>query len=648
MGWIGPEPAGEEQPWAERLLLALTLSWVFLASLGPTIELDLWFRIRYGQDVIQHHHIPRYENFLWPFPAMNPQFTPGNDWLFSWLMAMTYQLGGLAALPFLKSILVTAFFALEWRALKLAGLPSAWRVPMLFLVYKVYESRLMLRPQLCTDIFLALLVVWHFRSREGPIKHLYVKVFWLFALWSNLHLGVAAGFVFLGLLFAEVDLMQRRFPRQACKLVLCALVGSCLRPDGPYYLLATFQHLSEGADHPYNLEWQPMTLQSLYGAVGLYLVLTIVALARGRKSAHFATALVVTALSWIFAASQVRAVGELAALTPAFLASGLRGANPLAGFSAGRASQRFFVLAAALVLTVSILTELRRPDLLAPMPPHLYPEGAIRYIEKAGRANASSGVFCSYHFGGYLVFRHLQPYVHGMTQFFPSTRFVDYLARLRSANGGQQLLDDGVGWVMLHYAPTNDVHADLARRLARGEAGWGLVYFDDACMLFAPHPAEAFHALMPASTNPVVGPTELAEKELSRLTELLGPDANWVLQIKATLAERRGNDAEALALWNRLLKQDPDRSPALLARGALLFRQDQLAESQADLEGYVRQQPDSVIGHFNLALVLIRRAQKEGQPKNLERAKREVDQAWQLDHTFEPAIKLRSQLRSSS
>ncbi|CAN0223631.1 unnamed protein product, partial [Phaeothamnion confervicola] len=188
----------------------------------------------------------------------------------------------------------------------------------------------------------------------------------------------------------------------------------------------------------------------------------------------------VSAGVWLLAGLQIRAVGEVAAATPALLAETLLLATPLP-----KLRGRGFNILIGLALAASIAQQAARPDLLKVWPENLYPDAALARI---ARENPQAGVFCSYHWGGYLVFRGLQPYVHGMTTYFPAQRFTDYLAALQSPTAGKDLKSAGYGWVLLAYNSFDDAHMGLAHRLADPASGWGLVYFDDASMLFAPSP----------------------------------------------------------------------------------------------------------------------------------------------------------------
>ncbi|CAN0223567.1 unnamed protein product, partial [Phaeothamnion confervicola] len=100
----------------------------------------------------------------------------------------------------------------------------------------------------------------------------------------------------------------------------------------------------------------------------------------------------------------------------------------------------------------------------------------------------------------------------------------------------------------------------------------------------------------------------------------------------------------ALRLWSELLGQHPDRWAARLARGVLLFKKGQLEPSQADLQAYVGAQPDSSIGHFDLAMVFLQRSRVENSERYLQQGKRELDEALRLNPQFEAAQKLRAQL----
>ena len=621
------------------------LLWVFLASLGPVIEFDLWFRLRLAKELVVQGLALEPTHFLWSQPALADCFTPRYDRLFSLSAYALYRALGIAAFPYVTALLVTCMFWMLWHSLGKIGWAAPYRVLLLFVAFKLFEGRLMLRPQLITDLALACLVHLYLKDREKPYSRLPLRLGLFFLAWMSLHPGATVGLPVLFCLFAGEDLAARRFPKRGVQLTLAALAGCCLRPGGVAQMILILSHVDDGVDHPYNLEWQPANLQLMLSGAGVYLAFTIMSWLRGAR--RWKQGLVPTYLSgvlvsgglWALALRQVRALGEVTGATPVLLAQMW---GPLAS------PRRPIRLALGLLLAIGLTQQATRPQLFRTWPERLYPDGAVALLE---REDPGAGVFCSYHWGGYLAFHNFQPFIHSMTTYFPAQRFQDYLALLRSPRAGQELTGLGLHWALLHYTVGDDVHAALARRLEEEEVGhgnWGVVYFDDTCMLFAGPGTHLpiYRAIQPALPNPVVGPAPEARAEIDRLAQTLGSQAPLVLQLRAQLAESQNLPQEALANWNATLAVEPGRASALLARGSLLFREGRLEDCQADFRAYLKLHPESVVGHFNLAMSWIGRAQRQDQSENLKHAKMELDEALRLDPQFEPARRLRNQLQS--
>ncbi|CAN0372712.1 unnamed protein product, partial [Phaeothamnion confervicola] len=185
----------------DRLWLLFLLIWVLLSSLGPVIEFDIWFRLRLGQEILAHGLAIGEPNFLWPQPALPLFVTPRFDRLFSVLVTLVYKALGVGAFPLLVAGLVALMFLVLWKTLERIQVEPALRVALLGLTFQLMRSRLMLRPQLVTDIALAGLLYIYFRDRERPIRHLPLIIGAYFLAWTSLHPGAAIGLPVLFCLF---------------------------------------------------------------------------------------------------------------------------------------------------------------------------------------------------------------------------------------------------------------------------------------------------------------------------------------------------------------------------------------------------------------------------------------------------------------
>ena len=73
---------------------------------------------------------------------------------------------------------------------------------------------------------------------------------------------------------------------------------------------------------------------------------------------------------------------------------------------------------------------------------------------------------------------------------------------------------------------------------------------------------------------------------------------------KALMLLNDGKTKEAIVLLNDELKQDPDSEPlSYLALGMAYIDQERYPEAQASLETFLKAKPDSVAGHYTMAML---------------------------------------------
>jgi hypothetical protein len=196
--------------WAARWVLMLVV--VFAASvvvtLRPITDPDIWWHLRTGQWIVEHHAVPRTD----PFSA----YGAGSPWVaYSWLFGVAIYglhktlghqglvlyplIGGLVVMAALL-LLVMRFESRPPRAIALTAIGLAAMAPVL-----------MPRAYLFTVCFFVLELYVLLNVRETARA----RALWIlpavFALWANLHIQFVYGLVVLGIAVAE-SLVVRLVP----------------------------------------------------------------------------------------------------------------------------------------------------------------------------------------------------------------------------------------------------------------------------------------------------------------------------------------------------------------------------------------------------------------------------------------------------
>lgn len=601
-----------------RLLIGLLAACVFLRTLSPPVDFDLWFNLRMGQEIAETHTIPHYSSYLGSANTFEAPYAVNDEWAFCWLSWQIYQHAGLPGLAVAKSLLLAVLavvLCLGCRQAKLAG----WAMVILVVAELfMVRGRFMFRPQLLTDVFLALQSLLILRQ---PKRFPWIA-FGLYVVWTNFHAGMAAGIAVLGAVW-----VGSRFGKKEGLVLLAAVIGSLMRPGSWRIYQYLFLHVGGGRMTEMmqnNLEWLPIGPGDFLGAPGLFILLMLVGfgLALRRRSLVPGHLIACLGLLWT-AARHNRALGELGAGTTAFIA---RNWSPVLPES--RPANLLIALVLAGVLCLGPGTsDWNRTE----FPRDTYPEGAVRYL---GQHPVQGTLFNSYHFGGFLVFRHAPAMVHGMTPTYPNQVVFDYVSMLEEPARQQELIDKySIGAFLLHYAEPGEAHNLLVRRLAQ-DPDWSLVYFDDVCMLYVPRTEHAYRAVNPGLEDPFTGALEAARAELeARLREDPGIVLAWSLLGQLELRERHWAEAEkaftaALTLYENDLN-------ARLGRAQARANLGDAGGALDDLKHAVAFRPNSPVAHYNLAVLY--------HNQNMQsEARKEAEKAARLN--FPPAEKLLEKL----
>lgn len=161
---------------------------------------DIWWHLRTGEWILQHHAVPRVDPFSWP-NAGKPW--PAYSWLFELLVIKVFQRFGLVGVVGYSAAMVLAI-TVAMRHL-VQRLQSDFTIVVLLTFTACYSLGHLYtpRPWLFTILFFVLEVdiLMHAR-RVGRMRELaWLPV--IFALWSNIHIQFIDGLLVLGLALVE-------------------------------------------------------------------------------------------------------------------------------------------------------------------------------------------------------------------------------------------------------------------------------------------------------------------------------------------------------------------------------------------------------------------------------------------------------------
>jgi hypothetical protein len=158
---------------------------LFLSACVMPVQSDTWWHLRAGQEMWTRHFVMLADEFS--FTATG-SYWPNHEWLSEVLFYAAYRVAGLPGMTLVAASCVTGAVALSWRLMQGTSMTKllfmAGAIPSLVPVWTV-------RPHVFTLVLMMLIVHLLLETIYWPIPL-------LFAVWANLHGGVAIGIVVLG------------------------------------------------------------------------------------------------------------------------------------------------------------------------------------------------------------------------------------------------------------------------------------------------------------------------------------------------------------------------------------------------------------------------------------------------------------------
>ncbi len=468
-----------------RVFPIVLLSMVFVLAVRQSVSIDpdLWWHLKAGEQMIDTRSIPRTDDYS--FTKQGSEWV-AHEWLSEVIMAAIYRLTGLVGLVTIFSLIIVIVFWLMYR--RCDGRPYAAGVAIL-LAAAASSPLFGVRPQMLTLLLASIYIV--LLERFNPKDHTR-RLWWLvplMLLWVNLHAGFALGLALIGLYIvrAVLDGDWDQVRPLLIVLIVCTAVVP-LNPNGFRMFSYPYETLTSESMAAFIQEWaSPDFHQSTYLPLAVLLLSTFAAMALSptRASLGEIFLVLITALG---ALRSVRHIPIFSLFAAPVLAKHLwaiakeRGWDKaLTGAEARPTGIKLLInillLLSPLALGVSrvwhFASHQRNYETLR------NPVAAVEFLKSQ---RLPGPIYNRYGWGGYLIYQ-LYPeyrvYIDGRADVYGDAFFAEAMRVYDGAGDWSSSLDRrGINTVLI------SPDAPLASLLRNDEGKWKVVYEDNDAIIF--------------------------------------------------------------------------------------------------------------------------------------------------------------------
>ncbi len=196
-----PERVTRHRSWPRLHIRDVAVLGIFLAifamALKPVVDNDVFWHLATGRYIWATRSIPHADPFSWT--ALGRAWI-AHEWLTEALLYPLYQQGGYALLTLVFGVVITAAFALSYRAARLLGAGRPISAGIILLAAVASSHTWGVRPQMLS-LLLSALTMWTLARALGQRQQR--RLLWLLpplmVLWVNLHGGFIFGLAIIGL-----------------------------------------------------------------------------------------------------------------------------------------------------------------------------------------------------------------------------------------------------------------------------------------------------------------------------------------------------------------------------------------------------------------------------------------------------------------
>jgi hypothetical protein len=464
-------------------LAAIAIFLFALAAFSPHVlgDGDTWSHVATGEWIIAHGVAPRADPFSHSMPGAP---WTAHEWLSEVLLALAFRLGGWSGVVLLTGVAAAS-------AALIVGLRVARELRVTPLIATVaiglslVTANLLARPHVLAlplaAAWAAGLIAARDRGRAPPLGLAALMI-----AWANMHGGFIFGLTLIGPFALEAVTeapVQTRISIAGAwaMFTLAALAAALINPYGVDALLLPFR-LTAVENLSRISEWRPQDFSHI-GTMELAL-LTLLGLALSRPFTMPPIRAVLLIALVAMALQHSRHQVLLGIVAPMLLARPIAaaiGANR-------RSEERRRVARIALTATAAASIAIGGARLIAPVERTDGAAAPISALSAVPPELRRKPVLNDYAFGGYLIFKHVRPFIDARAELYgdPMLSLYDKLQ-----SGDREAVEDNlksyhIDWTI--FAPGNRIVAALDR-----EPGWRRLYADATAVVHVRDAAPETH-----------------------------------------------------------------------------------------------------------------------------------------------------------
>jgi hypothetical protein len=468
-----------------RVFPIVLLSMVFVLAVRQSVSIDpdLWWHLKAGQQMIDTRSIPQTDDYS--FTKQGSEWV-AHEWLSEVIMDAIYRLSGLVGLVTIFSLIIVIALWLTYR--RCDGKPYAAGIAIL-LAAAASSPLFGIRPQMLTLLLASVYIV--LLERFDP-KEQTRRLWWLvplMLLWVNLHAGWALGLTLIGLYIvrAVLDGDWSHVRPLFIVLVVCTAVVP-LNPNGFRMFSYPYETLTSASMAAFIQEWaSPDFHKALYLPLAILLLSTFAAMAlsptRSRLGEIFLV--LITALG---ALRSVRHIPIFSLFAAPVLAKHLwaiardRGWDKLLTGAEARPNGIKLLINVILLLAPVALGVSRIWHFASHRGNYESLRNPVAAVEFLKSQHLPGPIYNRYGWGGYLIYQ-LYPeyrvYIDGRADVYGDAFFAEAMRTYDGTGDWAGSLDRyGVKTVLI------SPDAPLASLLRSDQGKWKVVYEDDDAIIF--------------------------------------------------------------------------------------------------------------------------------------------------------------------
>ena len=481
-------------PSLHQVGLTVILSGIFVASLAPYLNTDLWWHLRTGQMIVSSGSIPDRDTLS--FTADGARWL-NHEWLAEVAFFKVHEMAGILGLLIVVASIVTAAFSVMYIRMRVRGASPLIALVVLVCAWIASINSIYLRIQPFTLLLLAVYLLLLDEFRRTARRKLLLPLPALMLLWANVHGGFAVGLavIVIALVGAALDRRSGNSslgPRDIRALLVCLIastLASLATPGGLETLLYPFRFVTPNFfTENINESQRPGFADPISLAFELLLLGLIASALVRKKPVSWADALLILGFTHL-GLSQLRHMSVFAFAAAPVLAGFAtdamsimregKAASTLRPAGRGLAALHITILLAALLVLGAIASQYLSEDTLRSVEHKDYPAAACDFLRSG---EWGTNIIADYRWGGYILWNLGPPFrtfIDGRADtVFAESTFRTYLRIFSLQPGWEAALRNSAADLVLV-----EPQSRLAAAISNG-GEWKELYRDAVAVVF--------------------------------------------------------------------------------------------------------------------------------------------------------------------